>query len=425
MTHSYEFEFLDDGSEGGRFVAVGGPVLQLRALLAKGDLDAAVKIYEETGGGARTGLLQEVETASFELKRGIAQMLKRARDFGTAALAFEAARLDAEAAPCFEQANDFARAAAAWKRTGDPLRAAAAFERAGKLDDAVALYREAGAKEALAEALARGQRFSDAAAVYRELGNLHAEVESLRACLAAAPATVTAALRLAELLANHGQAAKAVELLMNTARQGEATKNHPALLEALARLLEATGNAPGASKVRAHLERLKQAGPAAAVPILKAVVDAQAPAAAPGFDAYGFLKALPMFADLSLEDMRSLFRVCVQHGFGPGMNLIEVGQPGRGLFLIVDGQVEVFGGNSADARLLNTLGVGGYVGEISLLLDGPTSARVTARTPVKALFISRDAFTQYLYSTPAAALRIYRLFSHNLAERVRSLSAAR
>jgi CRP-like cAMP-binding protein len=149
------------------------------------------------------------------------------------------------------------------------------------------------------------------------------------------------------------------------------------------------------------------------------------PAATPGGDAYGFLKALPMFADLSLDDMRSLFRVCVQHGFGVGMNLIEPGQAGRGLFVIVDGQVEVFSGIGPDSRLLNTMGVGGYVGEISLLLEGPTSARVTARTQVKALFISREAFKQYLFSTPTAAVRIYRLFSTNLAERVRTLSAGR
>jgi len=83
------------------------------------------------------------------------------------------------------------------------------------------------------------------------------------------------------------------------------------------------------------------------------------------------------------------------------------------------------GSKPADARRLNTLGVGGYLGEISLLLDGPTSARVTARTNVKALFISREAFRQYVANTPTAALRIYRLFSTNLAERVRTLSTLR
>jgi hypothetical protein len=121
-----------------------------------------------------------------------------------------------------------------------------------------------------------------------------------------------------------------------------------------------------------------------------------------------FKKALPMFAELSMDDMRALFRICVQHGFGPGMHLIEPGQPGRGLFLIIDGIVDVFGSNSADARLL----------------DAPTSARVTARTNVKALFISREAFHRYVAHTPTA-LRLYRLFSTNLAERVRTLSTLR
>ena len=71
--------------------------------------------------------------------------------------------------------------------------------------------------------------------------------------------------------------------------------------------------------------------------------------------------------------------------------------------------------------------VGGprHVGESSLVRDSPTSARVMARTAVRALFIARDAFQKYLYGNPQAALAIYRLFTLNLAERVRVLSAAR
>lgn len=422
MTHASEFEFLDDDEGGGQFVSVGGPVASLRSLLARNQIDGAVQLFEETGGGARVGLLQEAAVASFELKKAIAQMFKRARDFASAAAVYELGNLHAEAAPCFEQGNDFVRAAIAWKKCGELMRAAAASERAGRIDDAVELYGQAGAREQMAETLARARRFEPAAALFRELGNLHAEVETLRACLAATPGAAAASIRLAELHAQHGQVQRAVELLMESARVSKVARNDPTLLEYLARLLEATNNAPAAAKVR---ERIGQGSPVPTPSPIPVVSAAPAPPTTPGGDAYGFLKALPMFADLSLDDMRSLFRVCTQHGFGPGMHLIEPGQPGRGLFVIVDGQVEVYGGSGAEARLLNTLGVGGYVGEISLLLDGPTSARVTARTPVKALFISREAFTQYLFNTPAAASRIYRLFSNNLAERVRALSAAR
>jgi CRP-like cAMP-binding protein len=48
---------------------------------------------------------------------------------------------------------------------------------------------------------------------------------------------------------------------------------------------------------------------------------------------------------------------------------------------------------------------------------------VRARTAVRALRITRAGFQHYLDTHEAAALRIYRLFTRNLAARVRALSA--
>lgn len=418
MNHSaMEFEFLDDGGDG-QLVPVGGSIGQLRAALAKGDLDAAVKLYEETGGSVRRSLLDEAQTASFDLKKNLAQVFRRARDFAAAGALYEALKLDGEAAPCFEQAGELQRAAEAWRRCGELTRAAFSFERAGRVDDAVALYSQTGAREQLAECLVRAGRFEQAADVYRALGNLHGEVESLRGAVAAAPGAVAPNLRLAELLAAHGHGEKAIQLLMNCGRSGSG-KDDPSLLSLLASLLESAGNPEAAAKVRARMPPSTPVAPRQ-VPVLQTVQ----PLALTG-DAYGFLKALPFFADLSIDDMRAVFRICVHHAFKAGTHLIEPGEPGRGLYIIIEGQVEVFDGSGKDARLLNTLGAGSSVGEISLLLDGPTSARVTARTNARALFIGREAFRQFMANTPTAALRIYRLFSTNLAERVRTLSAAR
>lgn len=413
-----DFDFIDDAS-GGHFVLVGGPMAQLRPLLAKGDVDVAVKTYEETGGVSRDELLQEASTASFETRRAIAQLFKKARDFGAAALAFQLAKLENEAALAFEQASQFAEAAAAWARAGEVLKAAAAFERAGQTDQALALYRQAGAMDRAAECLARGRRFAEAAQAFAVLGKTHAEVEALRAGLSLEPVNLVLAARLAELMMQHGRREQAAQLLVDTAQRNPAAKDDPRFLTLLALGLEILGNADAATKVKARLSQL----PKVDAPVVQG--SAAAESSEPGADAYGFLKALPMFADLSLPDMKALYRVCTLQAYAPGQHLIEAGQPGRGLFLIVAGQVEVFAGNDASARLLNTLGVGGYVGEISLVQDGPTSARVTARSAVKVLFISRDAFKEYVYSSPAAALRIFQLFTINLAERVRVLSAAK
>ena len=167
--YSAEFDFVEDDS-GGRFVAVGGPLLQLRALLAQGDIDAAVALYEETAGSARDGLIEEAKSASFDLKKAISLMLVRARDFGAAGLVFELARLENEAAKNYEQAGSSAAAGACYERSGELLKAAACFERAGKVERALELYQSAGAKEPLAECLARQRRFDEAAVVYRGPG---------------------------------------------------------------------------------------------------------------------------------------------------------------------------------------------------------------------------------------------------------------
>jgi tetratricopeptide (TPR) repeat protein len=418
MNNSADFDFIDD-EHGGRFVPVGGPIVTLRQLVVKGDVDGAVKLYEESGGLAREELITEAQTASFETRKAIAQVFRRARDFASAGRVYAAGKLDADAAACFEQAGDFANAAGSWVRIGEVMKAAACFERAGKTEAALELYRQAGAHEAVAECLARAHRFLEASQAFRALKNAHAEVEVLRAGLHNEPSSAPLATRLAELMLQFGKKNEAVTLMMETAKRSATAKDDPALLHMLASSLEATGNKPAAEKIRARLKKL----PAAEAPVLEATVEVAA--AEPGADAYGFLKALPMFADLSLADMKALYRICTLLQFAPGQHLIETGQAGKGLFVIVDGQVEVFGGPDAGSRLLNTLGVGGYVGEISLVQDGPTSARVTARTPVKALFISRNAFHQYLYGAPQAALCIYKLFTLNLAERVRALSAAK
>jgi tetratricopeptide (TPR) repeat protein len=421
MTHT-DFDFVDDPN-GGHFVLVGGPLSQLRPLLAKGDVDSAVRLYEDTGSSAREELLQEATTASFETKRSIAQLFLKARDFGAAALAFQSAQLEGDAAEAFDHAGQFPEAAAAWGRAGEVLKAAAAFERAGQTDEALALYQKAGATDRAAECLARGGRYAEAAKAFAALGNAHAEIEALRSGLGVEPSSLALAARLAELMLQHGRREQAAQLLVDTAGRNPAAKDDARFLQLLAQGLEILGNAEAALNVRGRLATLPEPEPEEVVPVVQGTVTVHE--APPGDDAYGFLKSLPMFADLSLPDMKALYRVCTLHQFAPGQHLIEAGQPGRGLFLIVDGQVEVFGGNDANARMLNTLGVGGYVGEISLVQDGPTSARVTARDNAKALFVSRDAFNAYLYSSPAAALCVFRLFTVNLAERVRALSAAK
>ncbi|MBI5545480.1 MAG: cyclic nucleotide-binding domain-containing protein, partial [Deltaproteobacteria bacterium] len=97
----------------------------------------------------------------------------------------------------------------------------------------------------------------------------------------------------------------------------------------------------------------------------------------------------------------------------------RAGRAGRGPGGHRAGTVQVLRVDGAKVVPLASLQQGQYVGELSLVDEAPTSARVVAQSGVRGMFISRLRFQQYLYTHEAAALRIYTLFTKTLAERLR------
>ncbi|HLL83246.1 MAG TPA: cyclic nucleotide-binding domain-containing protein, partial [Longimicrobium sp.] len=346
----------------------------------------------------------------------LAKMFFTARDFGRAAKVYEMAQRHADAAKMYEHARDFAAAARCYVQAGEPLNAAQTFEKAGQLPQALELYEKAGAVEPKAECLARAKRFLDAARVYQQAGNVRAEVEMLRLVPVADGARPAAAKRLAQLYAQYGRNDDAANVLVEVLRGNEAARADRELYQVLLGLLERGGKSAQAAKVREALGRLQAGSAAEAAPAAPPAKDA---AQAQPFDGYGFLKAIPIFAELSFEDMKDLYRLSREVSHPAGATLVEQGADAPGLHVILSGEVDVLSGD----RALNSLQRGAFFGEISLIQKAPTSAKVVARTPMRGLFISRERFEEYLYTHETAALRIYRLFSHHLADRVRALSA--
>jgi CRP-like cAMP-binding protein len=80
--------------------------------------------------------------------------------------------------------------------------------------------------------------------------------------------------------------------------------------------------------------------------------------------------------------------------------LIEVGQPGTGLFVLEEGELTV---DLPGGREIH-LGPGEFVGELALLTDHPRTARVRAATEVRCLAISRMDLTELLDEQPRIAV---------------------
>lgn len=454
-----EFEFIE-GKE--NFVATDKVVTFLRNHLAKGEVQLAARLYEDSGANCATELLRDAQSSSSTTQKALAEMFLVARDFKHAAVVFELARQLERAAQLYEQGLDFENAARAYEGIGDHLRAAVCLERAGKIDRAVELYRKAGPSQSLAEALARQGHYYDAAAIYRHIFNLKAEIEMLRLVPATSENRIPAVLRLCELLEQYNYPDQAVGLLIETIRTVEAARFHQTMYSQLARLLDGMGRGAEAAQVRARMQNQLAApegnqpltpsvsgpppAPAHSVPAVRPAVmptptvgPATLPQAPrdpfsglvdpfsgkqgtpqPQNDAYTFLKGIPIFAELRAEDMRDLYRACEEVTYGHDEVIVEQGVPGRGLFVIVQGDVRVVRGDTMGTVELARLGPGSYVGELSLLDAAPTSARVVAVGAVFALFISGDRFGQFIMNHDEAARRVFHLFARTLAERLRT-----
>ena len=122
------------------------------------------------------------------------------------------------------------------------------------------------------------------------------------------------------------------------------------------------------------------------------------------------LARIPLFAGLSDDELDALSRRVGEFAAPTGRVLIEVGQPGSGLFVIEEGEVEVELPGGGSVRV----GPGEFVGELALLTDDPHHARVRAATDVRCLAISRADFATLLDEHPRVAVAMLPVLARRL-----------
>jgi CRP-like cAMP-binding protein len=98
-----------------------------------------------------------------------------------------------------------------------------------------------------------------------------------------------------------------------------------------------------------------------------------------------------LFRPFSPAQRRELLRRFTIHDVATGAAVIQQGEEGRGLFIVLSGELEVSAvGQGAEVAELARLRAGDVFGEVSLLRGGPAIATVTARTPATVLFLARE-----------------------------------
>jgi len=102
--------------------------------------------------------------------------------------------------------------------------------------------------------------------------------------------------------------------------------------------------------------------------------------------------------------------------FSAGQTILSEGDPGKEMFVIEEGQVELFRRVAGEVKRVAVLEHGDFFGEMSVVDDLPRGASARALTDCKLLPVDHATFDQMLRSYPEVAIRMLRKMSARVRE---------
>ena len=127
------------------------------------------------------------------------------------------------------------------------------------------------------------------------------------------------------------------------------------------------------------------------------------------------LRKIYLFQELALDELVQMVDCCSLISCQPGELLVEQGENGDSLFIILKGTFEV----SRNGEPLSALGEGNHVGEMALLSGTPRAARVRALGPSKLLELKRDDFQVLIGQNPKMGVKLLMALAKELSTRLK------
>ena len=128
------------------------------------------------------------------------------------------------------------------------------------------------------------------------------------------------------------------------------------------------------------------------------------------------LAKIPLFSVLPADELDRLQSMLKVKNLQPGEILFREGERGEHFYILTNGELEILlGVDTQEELLLNKLGPGEYLGEMSLVVPGgERTATARARKESLLLAMSRDEFTLLLEEYPLLAQSMIRVLSKRL-----------
>lgn len=118
-----------------------------------------------------------------------------------------------------------------------------------------------------------------------------------------------------------------------------------------------------------------------------------------------FLSRVPLFRQVEQHHLQQIAAVMTEQRFDAGRTILYQGDPGTGLYLLLEGRAIVHRRDSdGTTRELDVLEPFDFFGELSLLDSEPTTASIITHAPCLCLLLPKDLFLEKLRAAPEMAV---------------------
>jgi CRP/FNR family cyclic AMP-dependent transcriptional regulator len=119
------------------------------------------------------------------------------------------------------------------------------------------------------------------------------------------------------------------------------------------------------------------------------------------------LAKVPLFQGLNTRQIQGLAQTATRRTYAAGEQIIDQGQRGIGLYVVLSGQAEAIHTRvDGEEVLVNTFGPTDFFGELAMLSDEPRTASVVATEDTECLVLTRWEFLGKLKADAEMAIVI-------------------
>jgi CRP-like cAMP-binding protein len=137
-------------------------------------------------------------------------------------------------------------------------------------------------------------------------------------------------------------------------------------------------------------------------------------------DIFTILKQVPIFSDLTPKELAEIEKIVHRRRYKKNETIIHTGDPGLGMYIIVNGSVEIAEEDEkAGKRTLAKISDGSFFGDTALLDEDPRSASATALVDSDILGFFRPDFLDLIYRKPKLGIKVLLALARVIGERLR------